>query len=147
MVADHMSADVTYAEVAEGVRATIGTYTQALDDGRTEDVVATFCPDGTCELPGMGAHSGHDALRRAFSRWRPDRPQRHLVLNTVVVEWGESVASAVSDMVFIRSGDSGWAIQLVGRYHDTLHRADGRWRFHRRVATFVAEHPASEGTT
>ena len=38
----------TYAEVAEGVRATIATYTQALDDGRTDDVVATFCAEGIC---------------------------------------------------------------------------------------------------
>ena len=34
-------------------------------------------------------------------------------------------------------GKAGWAIQLVGRYHDTLHRDGGTWRFHRRVATFL----------
>ena len=28
------------------------------------------------------------------------------------------------------------AIQVVGRYHDTLHYEDGTWRFHRRAATF-----------
>jgi hypothetical protein len=46
---------VTSADVAEGVRAAIATYTQALDDGRTDDVVATFCPDGSCEMPGLGS--------------------------------------------------------------------------------------------
>jgi hypothetical protein len=30
------------------------------------------------------------------------------------------------------------AIQLVGRYHDTLHQHDGTWRFHRRAATFAS---------
>ena len=59
--------ETTFAEVAEGVRATIAAYTQALDDGRTDDVVATFCPDGVCEIPGLGTHQGHDALRRAYS--------------------------------------------------------------------------------
>jgi hypothetical protein len=39
--------------------------------------------------------------------------------------------------VFILLGSSGWRIQLVGRYHDTLHHDDGVWRFHRRVAEFV----------
>jgi hypothetical protein len=39
--------------------------------------------------------------------------------------------------VFILLGSSGWRIQLVGRYHDTLHHDDGAWRFHRRVAEFV----------
>jgi SnoaL-like domain len=112
-------------------------YTQALDDGRTDDVVATFCPDGVCEIPGMGAHEGHDALRTAFDRWKPRRPQRHLVLNTLVTDWNAHEAHAVSDVVFILLGGSGWSIELVGRYHDTLHHGGGAWRFHRRFAEFV----------
>jgi hypothetical protein len=128
--------DTTFAAVAEGVRATIAAYTQALDDGRTDDVVATFCPDGVCDIPGMGTHEGHDALRAAYAEWAPRRPQRHLVLNTLVTERGNDEAEAISDVVFILQGKSGWAIQLVGRYHDTLHRDGGTWRFHRRAATF-----------
>ena len=128
--------DKTFAEVAEGVRATIAAYTQALDDGRTDDVVATFCPDGVCDIPSMGTHEGHDALRAAYAGWAPRRPQRHLVLNTLVTDWSGDEAEAISDVVFILQGKSGWAIQLVGRYHDTLHRDGGTWRFHRRVATF-----------
>ena len=54
----------TYAEVAEGIRATIAAYAQALDDGRTDDIIDTFCPDGICEMPGMGTYVGHDALLR-----------------------------------------------------------------------------------
>ncbi|MFA5885883.1 MAG: nuclear transport factor 2 family protein, partial [Acidimicrobiia bacterium] len=77
-----MSTTTTFAEVAEGVRAAIAAYTQALDDGRTDDVVATFCADGTCDIPGLGAHEGHDALREAYARVAPRRPQRHLVINT-----------------------------------------------------------------
>ena len=129
--------DMTFADVAEGVRATIAAYTQALDDGRTDDVVAPFCPDGVCDIPGMGTHEGHDALRTAYAGWAPRRPQRHLVLNTHVTEWGSDEAEAISDVVFILKGKDGWAVQLVGRYHDTLHRDGGTWRFHRRVATFV----------
>jgi ketosteroid isomerase-like protein len=132
-----MTTDTTFAEVAEGVRATIATYTQALDDGRTDDVVATFCPDGVCDIPGMGTHEGHDALRAAYAGWAPRRPQRHLVLNTHVTGWSGDAAEAISDVVFIREGGSGWAIQLVGRYHDTLHRDGTAWRFHRREAAFV----------
>jgi hypothetical protein len=132
-----MSTDTSFGEVAEGVRATLAAYTQALDDGRTDDVVATFCADGVCELPGMGTHEGHDAIRTAFSAWTPRRPQRHLVLNTLVSEWDDREAKAVSDVVFVLQGKDGWAIQLVGRYHDTLRFEDGTWRFHRRVAEFV----------
>ena len=127
----------TYAEVVEGVGATIAAYTQALDDGRTEDVVATFCPDGVCDIPGLGTHEGHDALRAAYARWKPAQPQRHLVVNTFVVDWDDHEASAISDVVFLLQGDSGWAVQLVGRYHDRLHHDGRTWRFHRRAAEFV----------
>jgi hypothetical protein len=128
---------VTFADVSEGVRAAIAAYTQALDDGRTDDVVATFCADGGCDIPGLGTYEGHDALREAYSQWTPRRPQRHLVLNTLVTDWNEREATAVSDVVFILQGKDGWTVQLVGRYHDTLHRGGDTWRFHRREARFV----------
>ena len=128
---------LTFADVAEGVRAAIAAYTQALDDGRTDDVVATFCPDGVCDIPGMGTHAGRDALREAYTRWQPRRPQRHLVVNTLVTEWSDHEARATSDVIFMLQGDAGWAVQVVGRYDDTLHRDGDAWRFHRRAATFV----------
>ena len=129
-------AALRFADVAEGVRATLAAYAHALDDGRADDVVATFCPDGAIELPGMGTHEGHDALRAAYTKWAPRRPQRHLVLNTQVKDWDEHEATAISDVVFLLLRDDGWSVQLVGRYHDTLHNDGGAWRFHRRTATF-----------
>jgi ketosteroid isomerase-like protein len=131
----------TYTEVAEGVRAALATYTQALDDGRVDDVVATFCPDGAIELPGMGSHTGHDALRQAYTKWAPRRPQRHLVLNTVIGAWNDDEATAVSDVIFILLGEEGWDIKLVGRYSDVLRRDGTSWRFHHRAATFITEQP------
>ncbi|HUO48413.1 MAG TPA: nuclear transport factor 2 family protein [Acidimicrobiales bacterium] len=130
-------ATTTFSEVAEGVRAAIAAYTLALDDGRTDDVVATFCPDGTCEIPGLGTHTGSDALRAAYGAWEPKVPQRHLVLNTLVTDWGEEEARATSDIVFTTKGPGGWSIMLVGRYHDVLHRSGDGWRFHHRRAEFV----------
>jgi SnoaL-like domain len=125
------------ADVAEGVRAAIGAYTQALDDGRTDDVVATFCRDGGCNIPGLGSHQGLEALREAYAGVAPRRPQRHLVLNTVVTQWDDHQAEASSDVVFLLLREKGWAVQLVGRYQDLLHRDGQTWRFHHRAATFV----------
>jgi hypothetical protein len=132
-----MSPEPAYPEVLEGVRRAIAIYAQALDDGRTDDVVATFCPDGSCDIAGMGSHQGHDALRRAFTKWKPRQPQRHLVVNTLVTEWGDREAHASSDLIFVLHGEAGWAIQLVGRYDDTLHYDGDVWRFHHRAGTFV----------
>ena len=126
-----------FADVAEGVRATIAAYTQALDDGRVDDVVATFCADGAVDIPGLGAHDGHDALRAAYARVAPRQPQRHVVVNTLVTDWDEREASAVSDVVFLLKREEGWSVQLVGRYHDTLYRDGENWRFHRRTAEFL----------
>jgi hypothetical protein len=127
----------TYAEVAEGVRAAIAAYTQALDDGRTDDVVATFCADGGCDIPGLGTCRGHDALRDAYATWKPKRPVRHLISNTLVTEWDAHEATATSDVVVLVQRDDGWSVQVVGRYHDTLRRDGARWRFHHRAAEFV----------
>lgn len=128
---------MTFAEVVEGVRAAIARYTLALDDGRGDDVVATFCADGGCDIPGLGTHQGHDALREAFAGWQPKRPVRHVVANTLVTDWNDHEARAVSDVIVFVQRDSGWVIQVVGRYHDTLHCTDGTWRFHHRAAEFV----------
>jgi ketosteroid isomerase-like protein len=133
-----MQGEYTRADAAEGVRAAIAAYTQALDDGRTDDVVATFCADGSCDMPGVGRFEGEAALRQAYEGWRPTLPQRHLVLNTLVTHWDEGEARATSDFVFLVKGEAGWAVQLVGRYHDVLHRDESGWRFHSRVAEFSA---------
>lgn len=125
------------ATTVEGIRQTIAAYTQALDDGRTDDIVATFCPDGSIDIPFIGAHEGHDALHEVYAKLAPRVPQRHLVVNTLVVEAGEHEARAVSDVVFLLRGDSGWSVQLVGRYTDVLHHSNGDWRFHHRAAEFV----------
>ena len=127
----------TYAEVVEGIRATIAAYAHALDDGRTDDVVATFCADGGCDIPGLGTHEGRDALRAGYAKWKSPRPTRHVVVNTLVTDWNDREATATSDVLFLLQRESGWAVQVVGRYHDTLHNDGGTWRFHRRTAEFV----------
>ena len=126
--------ELRYADVVEGVRAALAAYAHALDDGRAEDVVATFCAEGSVEIPGMGSHEGHEALLAAYTRWAPRQPQRHIVANTLVDDWDQDWATAVSDLVFLLKGESGWAVQVVGRYRDVLHRDGDTWRFHRRVA-------------
>ncbi len=125
-----------FADVSEGVRAAIAAYTHALDDGRTDDVVATFCPDGSCDMPGLGRHEGHQALRRAYDQLPALGKQRHLVVNTHLYEWDDDEARARSDVVLLLKGERGWTVGVVGRYDDVLHRAGGDWRFHSRVAEF-----------
>lgn len=126
----------TQAWVAAGVRAVIGAHTQAQDTGRTDEIVALYTPDGTLELPGTDPVQGHDALRKAFESWAPEKPQLHLVANTTVTARSETEADAVSDVLFLQRGDDGWAPQVVGHYQDTFHRVDGTWLLHHRTTTY-----------
>jgi uncharacterized protein (TIGR02246 family) len=142
-----MSTALSFADVAEGVRATLAEYTQALDDGRTDDVVATFCADGVIDLPGMGVVEGTAALREAYTKVEPRRPQRHLVLNTHVRGWSDTEATAVSDVVFLLLGREAWKVLLVGRYEDVLRNEDGVWRFAHRAATFITPEGPKEAAS
>ncbi|MFD9396765.1 nuclear transport factor 2 family protein [Streptomyces sp. NPDC060000] len=126
----------TQAWVAAGVRAVIGAHTQAQDAGRTDDVVALYTPDAVLELPGTDPLQGHDTLREAFKGWAPTQPQLHLVTNTVVTSAGPDEATAASDVAFLQRGESGWAVQVVGHYDDTLRRVDGSWLLSRRKTTY-----------
>ena len=130
--------EVRLADVEAGVRAVIAAYNHAVDDGRTDDVVATYCPDGSCDIKALGAHEGHEALRAAYTQVEPTVPQRHLVVNTLLTQWNADEAKAVSDFVFLTRGESGWKVRLVGRYYDTLHSTDHGWRFHHREADFIS---------
>ncbi|WP_060887897.1 nuclear transport factor 2 family protein [Streptomyces caniscabiei] len=130
------SAD-TEASVAAAVQAAIGAYAQALDAGRTDDIADLFVPDGVAEIVGMATFEGRDAIREGYAAFVPAQPQLHLVANTVVTSYTEEEATAVSDLAFVGRGESGWAVQLVGRYDDTLRRHEGTWKFQRRVTTFL----------
>lgn len=123
------------ADVAEGVRATLAAYCHALDDGRTDDLVALFTADAVSVLPGMDPVSGTDALRALYAAVVPTGPQRHLTLNTLVTGAGDEI-SAVSDLVFLKHGEAGWGVARVGRYDDVLRLEDGAWRLAKRTLTF-----------
>ena len=85
-------------------------------------------------------------MRRWLAKYRVDRalftskPYENIVSVFVQFE-NDHEAEAISDVIFVLQGDAGWSIQLVGRYHDTLHHYDGTWRFHRRAAEFMPPHP------
>ncbi|MER5803964.1 nuclear transport factor 2 family protein [Streptomyces mirabilis] len=128
----------TGASVAANVHAAIAAYAQALDAGRVDDLTDLFWPDGVAEIAGVGTYEGQEAIREGYAAFAPTRPQLHLTANTVVTSWTEDEATAVSNLAFFQRGDAGWAVQLVGRYDDTLSRRDSAWRFQRRVTTFVS---------
>ncbi|NEB02867.1 nuclear transport factor 2 family protein [Streptomyces sp. SID13726] len=125
------------ASAAADVQAAVGAYAQALDTGRFADLADLFWPDGVAEIAGIGTFEGREAIREGYTAFAPSQPQLHLTANTVVTQVTDDEVSAVSDLAFLQRGEAGWAVQIVGRYDDTLTRRDGVWRFRKRVTTFL----------
>lgn len=124
---------MTFVEVSEGIRHTIAAYTQALDDGRTDDVLATYTDDGVFDMPGVGTFTGRSELAATYEGWKPRAPQRHMIMNTLLTSWSDDAAESISDVVFVVKGkDDAWSVQFVARYHDAFRHVDGRWLFSRR---------------
>ena len=123
------------ASVAAGVQATIAAYAQALDAGQPDAIAELFTADGIAEIAGLATFEGRDAIRAGYVAFAPTQPQLHLVANTVITQT-EDGASARSDLAFVQRGETGWAVQIVGNYDDTLILDGEQWRFVRRVTNF-----------
>jgi len=121
---------------AEAIRSTIARYAHALDDGRTSDVVACFHLDGVVDLPGYGTYRGHAEIEAAFTKWKPVKPQRHLVTNTAIGPEVDGEIEVVSDLAFLLANDGRWSTVMVGRYHDVFRCVDGEWLLAHRATEF-----------
>jgi uncharacterized protein (TIGR02246 family) len=134
-----------FSEVAEHVRAIIAAHAQAQDDGRADDIAALYCVDGAFVVPGMGRFEGRDTIRDTWTAWAAatpaDRLQRHIITNTVITGWDEREAGARSDAILLQKGESGWAVGVVARYHDTFRRTDEGWRLQLRGEEFFGWTP------
>ena len=120
------------------IRRLLAEYCHCVDDGRFDDVVALFTPDGVFAFGSLGAE-GRDALRTWFAETHPPEQRgKHLTTNTVVDLDGDR-AHAVSDFAFLGLRDARLVPSVAGRYHDELRRDDdGRWRIARRDAVPMA---------
>ncbi|MBL7493176.1 nuclear transport factor 2 family protein [Frankia sp. AgB1.9] len=130
-----MSSD--YGDAAARIRDTIAAYAQAVDDARTEDIVATFLPDGWASFPGAEPARGHEGIRATYSALTSDRVQRHVVTNILISDFDGKSAKATSDLLFLVKGEKGWSVRLVGRYTDRLRQDGDAWLFESRELVFL----------
>jgi 3-phenylpropionate/cinnamic acid dioxygenase small subunit len=126
-----------YGDAAARIRDTIAAYAQAVDDGRTEDIVATFLPDGWASFPGAEPARGHEGIRATYSALKPGRAQRHVVTNILITAFDGAEADVSSDLLFLVKGEAGWAVRIVGRYTDRLRKDGEQWLFVCRELVFL----------
>jgi uncharacterized protein (TIGR02246 family) len=119
------------------ISAMLAAYSQLLDDGLFEPWSDLFTEDARLSFPGRDAE-GRDQIRALMEKVQPDGARgKHMTANSTVDVDGDT-ATGTTDYLFVRGGAEGITIVSAGRYHDTLVRQDGRWRFRERRITFLA---------
>jgi len=110
-------------------------YTTALDAGDVETVIGCFRADAVLQSPTVGTRTGAAAIRdfaKRFAAMRAAGTQfRHMITNLAVTFDGAHARATCSLLVFITRAGKG--APLPGRYECELLKADGAWRFTRRV--------------
>lgn len=119
-------------------------YCQFLDDGRWEELVELFTPDGA--FIGLSTARGHDDLRTFFADLQqgPLTAWWHFSSNeTIELDGDRARGETWLNQPCVVEGSAHIA---AGRYTDQLSRGDdGVWRFVERKVTFFFWVPTSEG--
>ncbi len=118
------------------ISVTLSAYSKLLDDGHFEPWSDLFTEDARLSFPGRDAE-GRDAIRVLMEKVQPDGARgKHMTANSTVEVDGDT-ATGTTDYLFVRAGAEGIDIVSAGRYHDTLVRENGKWRFRERRITFL----------
>jgi hypothetical protein len=133
------TADLTGSDLDQ-IRYTLAAYCQACDDGRFDDLVALFVPDGTFTVMG-GTYVGRDDIKAFISAGQPPELRgKHICANSLVdIDPAGTSASGTIDYIFVGRTPEGLQITSAGRYHDTFVHTDAGWRFGSRRIAFLGE--------
>jgi len=130
----------------EQIRRLVALYGPLLDSGRLADWGELFTVDATFSVQGRTYRSRAEIVRE-IGGMQPgaERAVKHLLLVPLIDLVSEDAALAWTDMIVLATGsERQLSIATMGRYHDRLLCAEGRWRFRERVLVFAGE-PLPEG--
>jgi len=120
------------------IRELVARYNYAIDEGRPDEWVATFVPDGTFESSALGTHTGADALLAFAKGYIEAFPGRHLTSDFVVEVNGDDARSRCY-LIAVNNGTTPPTILATAVYEDILRRTPSGWRFvHRKVVPDTA---------
>jgi hypothetical protein len=119
------------------IREVLALYCMLLDDRRFEDWGGLFADDAEWTVP-WASYTGRAAIVGGLREIDVGPPGwcKHITHYPVVRIETATRARAWSDLsCYVRDHDSGaWSLVAAGRYYDELEKADGQWRFKRRLA-------------
>jgi 3-phenylpropionate/cinnamic acid dioxygenase small subunit len=118
-------------------------YAERIDAGDLDGVAELFRHGRIrpgAEVPDEGCVEGKDAVRAMYGAatrlYEDGTPKTRHVTTNVIIEVDEDAGAAAtrsSFTVFQRTESLPLQPIIVGRYHDTFHRIEGRWWFDTRV--------------
>ena len=113
----------------------IYAYAERFDSGDLAGVAELFADGRIQAAPGVvyeGAEQVHAMYDGAVRLYADGTPRSHHVTTNVTVTVAGDGATATARSyytVFQQTDDLPMQAIIAGRYHDTFHRVDGRWRF------------------
>jgi SnoaL-like domain len=113
------------------IRELIARYNYAIDEGRAEEWVATFVPDGTFESSALGTHTGSEALLAFGKGYIAAVTGRHCTSDFVIDVDGDDARSRC--YLIAVNNAAAPIISATAVYEDVLRRTPDGWRFVRRT--------------
>ncbi len=121
------------------IRELVARYNYAIDEGRPEEWVTTFVPDGTFESSALGAHSGAEALLAFAKGYISAVSGRHCTSDFVIEVDGDDARSRC--YLIAVNNAAAPIVSTTAVYEDVLRRTPDGWRFvHRKVTPDTAIH-------
>ena len=121
------------------IRELVARYNYAIDEGRPEEWVATFVPDGTFESTALGTHTGAEALHTFAIGYIAAFTGRHCTSDFVIDVDGDEARSRC--YLIAVNNTAAPIISATAVYDDVLRRTPDGWRFvHRKVSPDTAIH-------
>jgi hypothetical protein len=121
------------------IRELVARYNYAIDEGRPEEWVATFVPDGTFESSALGKHTGPEGLLAFAKGYIAAFNGRHCTSDFVVEVDGDEARSRC--YLIAVNNTAAPIVSATAVYEDQLRRTPDGWRFvHRKVVPDTAIH-------
>jgi len=126
-------------EDREKVRELYARFCHSIDEGRYEEWINTFTPDGVFDSPVAGRHAGHEGLRKFTQALAASEMgkavQRHLVTNLSLSLEGDR-GTGLSNLIVYVTRDGVTSLLPIGGYRTRLRKIGGEWYFEN-VTPFV----------
>jgi hypothetical protein len=122
---------ITLLEDIEAIKKLKAEYCDICDDAHNPDrIVRIFASDGTWEGAGIGAHTGHPAIRKLFEGFAERIAfSQHNVMNPRIEVNGNRAKGSwyfMGPFLFRKGNRQLW---LTARYEDDYVKINGKWKF------------------